>query len=162
MRTGDPIIDNFTAKAVACYRLLSQDQAWVTNEKDVILIDDMSVRYKRTVLAFLAKRAKGLGQRYTWGESMAVFSGGIAPCVLGESNGLAVECDAARTGNEWAHGVYHGTGPMPGSDVDWMLQGEMDREVEMVAQTPILWLYQTRLGSRLLRDVNARVGGHLD
>lgn len=85
----------------------NQDQIWVDIKGREHLIDNMDLSYKKNVVAFVQRRAPRMVGRALANKYVELLAGtNIAPCVLGERDGVPVECNAGP-GNRWAHGIDH-------------------------------------------------------
>jgi hypothetical protein len=67
----DPEVE--AAKAIACYRLFSQDAIWIDAKKREHLIIAMPIGYRANVMRYIVKNAAHLEERYTMGETMAIY-----------------------------------------------------------------------------------------
>jgi hypothetical protein len=77
----------------AIYRLLNQTQTWVDGIGRAHLIDDMSVRYKANVVAYLQRRAANLAEMYAYGQVAAIEAGMPMGEAASDMLELAVEAE---------------------------------------------------------------------
>lgn len=134
---------------------LGQTDIWVDRQGAEHLVDEMSVRYKANVIGFLERRAPHIVAEVLVKQLFAAMARMAAPvpCVIGERNGEAVECEVARGGGRWAHGVDHQMldfDEHPESVPD-LPSVSNDEAVAMVRRTPFM--------QRLIADVEAGRGG---
>lgn len=133
---------------------LGQAEIWFDVRGNEHRIDEMSVRYKTNVVAMIERHAPRIVANAIADALIANLSrsGRTVPCVFCDQRGITKP-------HEWEHGVWHGSGPVPGSEADQMFQENLpelpsitvDEAVEMVRRTPLV--------ARLIEDIAAGRGG---
>lgn len=134
---------------------LNQTEIWVDRQGVEHRVDDMSVRYKANVIGFLERRASHMVARVLVDRLLQTMDRMAAPvpCVIGVRDGEDVECEVARGGGRWAHGVDHQLVDFdehPEAVPD-LPKVNHDEAVAMVRRTPFM--------QRLIADVEAGRGG---
>lgn len=119
-------------KALAWFKYLNQDQAWIPNGKPALPIKDMDATWRYNASQWLLRRAQTLAVHYEIGE-LAFIYGTTAPTVVGDVNGMPV------LGPEIA--VFAPRGEMAQD----ALERQLDDAQEARAADPEGWLKATPL-----------------
>lgn len=134
---------------------LNQTQLWTDRSGDTHRLDDMSVAYKTNVLQFLERRASHIVGRALADQLIERLSNAPRFTECAGPNGQG--CGATH---EWAHGAWHGNGPMPGSEADGL---DFDLELPALSHDEALaFIRKTPLVRRLTNDIELGLGGEVE
>jgi hypothetical protein len=135
---------------------LFQTETWTDGNGEVHLISEMSLSHKLNVVAYIERAAprimetaylRAAGNPDHLGEPEEILQ-----CVVAEIDGEPIECGATHL---WSHGVWHGRGPVPGSEADDLLQ---EYGIKASAAAAVVWVRQTPLVKHLVADIEAAIG----